>query len=174
MSDSLWPHELQHTRLPCLSLSLGVCPDYVHSVDDAIQPSHHLSLPSPATLSLSQHQGLFQWVSSLHQVAEVLVPKCWSFSISVSPSNEYPGLISFKIDWFDLLAVHGTLKSFLQHHSWICIVFDIWTVKWGQYSWTRVEKDIRGSLQDYKIVRPEDLDFIGDYMYSGFYSEWND
>ena len=160
---------LQDTRLPCLSLSLGVCSNSVHSVDDAIQPSHPLSLPSPPTLSLSQHQDLFQWFSSLHQVAKVLVPKCWSFSFGISPSNEYSGLISFRIDWFDLLAIHGTLKSLLQHHSWICIVFDIWKEKWGQYSWTGVE-----SIQDYKIVRPEDLDFIGDHMYSCFYSERND
>ena len=68
----------------------------VHLVGDAIQPSHSLSSPSP-TLNLSQHQSLFQWVSSLHQVAK-------GFSFSISPSNEYSGLISFKIDWFDLLA----------------------------------------------------------------------
>ena len=83
----------------------------VHQVNDAIQPSHPLLSPSP-TFNLSQDQGLFQWVSSSHQVA-----KYWSFSFSISPSNEHPGLISFRIDWLDLLAVQGTLKSFLQHHS---------------------------------------------------------
>ena len=83
---------------------------HVHWVSDAIQPSHPLSFPSPPTFNLSQHQGLFQWVSSSHQVAKVL-----EFHISLS--NEYSGLISFKIDWLDLLAVQGTLKSFLQHHS---------------------------------------------------------
>ena len=62
--------------------------------------------------SLSQHQGLFHRVSSLHQVTKV-----WSFNFSMSPSNEYSGLISFKIDWFDLLAVQRTLKSLLQHHN---------------------------------------------------------
>ena len=77
-----------------------------------IQPSHPLSSPSPPALNLSQHQGLFQWVSSLHQVA-----KYWSFSFSISPSNEHPGLTSIRMDWFDLLAVLGTLKSLLQHHS---------------------------------------------------------
>ena len=84
---------------------------HVHWVDDAIQPSHPLSSPSPPALNLSQHQGLFQWVISLHQVA-----KYWNFSF-ISPSNEHPGLISFRMDWLDLLAVQGTLKSFLQHHS---------------------------------------------------------
>ena len=62
--------------------------------------------PSPPAFSLSQHQGLFQWVSYSHQVAKVY----WNFSFSISPSNEYSGLISFRIDWFDLLAVQGTLN----------------------------------------------------------------
>ena len=74
---------------------------HVHGVSDAIQPSHPLSSPSPPALNLSQHQGLFKWVSSSHQVAKVL---------------EYPGLISFRMDWLDLLAVQGTLKSLLQCH----------------------------------------------------------
>ena len=75
-------------------------------------PSNHLVLspPSPPALNLSQHQGLFQLVGSSHQM-----PKYQSFNIS--PSNEYLGFISFRIDWFDLLAVQGTLKSLLQHHS---------------------------------------------------------
>ena len=75
------------------------------SSSDAIQPSYPLSSPSPA-FSLSQHQGLFQWVSSSHQVA-----KAWSFSFSIIPSKEIPGLISFRMDWLDLLAVQGTLES---------------------------------------------------------------
>ena len=83
---------------------------HVHWVSDAIQPSHPLSSPSPPAFNPSQHQGLFQWVSSLHELAKV-------FSFSISPSNEYSGLISFRIDWFDLLAVQGTLKSLLQYHS---------------------------------------------------------
>ena len=70
MSDSLQPHEPQHARLPCPSLSPRVCPTHVHWVGDAIQPSHPLSSPSPPALKLSQH--LFQWVSSSHQVAKVL------------------------------------------------------------------------------------------------------
>ena len=87
MSDSLQPQGLQHARLPCPSLLQEFAQTYVHWVDDAIQPSHPLSLPSPPALNLSQLQGLFQRVSSLHQVA-----KYWSFSIS--PFNEYSGWIS--------------------------------------------------------------------------------
>ena len=86
---------------------------HVHWVADAIQPSHSLWSPFPPTFNLSQHQGLFQWASSLHQVAK----KYWNFSLSISPSNEYSGLMSFRMDWLDLLAVQGTLKSHLQYHS---------------------------------------------------------
>ena len=85
---------------------------HAHWVGDAIQPSHPLSSPSPPTFNLSQYQGLFQWVSSSHQG-----PKYWSFSFSISPSNEYSGLISFRIHWLNLLAVQETRKSLLQHHS---------------------------------------------------------
>ena len=85
---------------------------YAHRVGDAIQPSDPLSFPSPPACNPSQHQDLFQWLNSSHEEAKV-----WSFSFSVSPSNEHPGLISFRMDWLDLLAVQGTLKSLLQHHS---------------------------------------------------------
>ena len=80
---------------------------HVHWVSDAIQSSHLLSPPSPA-FNRSQHQGLFQWVSSSHQVAKVFI---WRSSFGISPSNEYLGLISLRIDWFDLLAIQGTLKE---------------------------------------------------------------
>ena len=83
---------------------------HVHQVGDAILPSLLLSSPSSPALNLSQDQGLFQWVSSSHQV-----PKFWSFSFNISPFNEHPGLISFRMDWLDFLAVQGTLKSLLQH-----------------------------------------------------------
>ena len=82
---------------------------HVHQVGDATQPSRPLS-PSPPAFNLSQHQGLFQCVS-------IRWPKYWRFSFSISPSSEYSGLISFRIGWLDLLAVQGTLKSLLQHHS---------------------------------------------------------
>ena len=85
---------------------------HVHWVSDAIQSSYSLSSPSLPTFNLSQHQCLFQWVSCLHQVAKVL-----ELQLSISPSNEYSGLISFRTDWFDLLAAQGTLKNLLQHHS---------------------------------------------------------
>jgi len=85
---------------------------HVHWISDAIQPSHPLLSPSPPTFNLSQHQGFFQWVNSLHQMA-----KNWSFSFGISASKEYLGLISFRIDWYDVLEVQGTLKSLLQYHS---------------------------------------------------------
>ena len=83
----------------------------VHRIGDVIQPSHPLSSPSPA-FKLSQHR-----VFSNESVLHIRWPKYWSFSFSISPSNEHPGPISFRMDWLDLLAVQGTLKSLLQHHS---------------------------------------------------------
>ena len=110
MSDSLWPH-CSMPGFPVLHHLPELAQTHVHWVSDAIQPSHPTA-PSPPAFNLSQHQGLFQWVSSSHQVA-----KLWSFSFSISPSNEYSGLISLKFDWFDLLAVQGAHKSLAQHHS---------------------------------------------------------
>ena len=91
-----------------------------HRVSDAIQPSHPLSSPSPAP-NISQHQSLFQRVNSLHEVAKVL-----DFSFSIIPSKEIPGLISFRMDWLDLLAVQGTLKSLLQLHSSKASILQCW------------------------------------------------
>ena len=85
---------------------------HVHWVSDAIQPSHALSHPSPPAPNPSQYWSLFQWVNF-----RIREPKYWSFSFSISPSKEHPGLISFKMNWLDLLVVQGTLKSLLQHHS---------------------------------------------------------
>ena len=79
---------------------------------DAIQPSHPLSASYLPAFNLSQHQ-----VFSNESVLCIRWPKHWSFSFSISPSNEHPGLISFRMDWLDLLAVQGTLKSLLQHQS---------------------------------------------------------
>ena len=79
-------------------------------VGDVIKPSHPVSFPS--AFNLSQHQGLFKWVTSLHQVT-----KYWSFNFSISPSNEYSWLISFRMDWLDFFAVQTTLKSLLQNYS---------------------------------------------------------
>ena len=83
----------------------------VHWVGEAIQPSHLLSPPSPA-FNLAQHQGLFQWVNCF-----IRGPKYWSFSFSISPSKEYSGLISFKMDWFDLLQSKGFSRVFYSSHS---------------------------------------------------------
>ena len=109
MSDSLQPYGLEHSRLPCPSSSPRTCSNSCPLSDDAIQPSHPLSSPSPPAFYLSQHQGLFQWVGSSHQVTQF-------WSCSISPSDEYSGFIFFRIDWFDLLAVQGTLKSLLPCH----------------------------------------------------------
>ena len=112
MSNSLQPHGLQHTRLPCPSLSPRACSN---SCPLSLWCHPNISssvIPSPSALNLSQHQCLFQWVTLC-----LRWPKYWSFSFSISPSNDYSGLISFTIDWFDHLAVQGTLKSLLQHHN---------------------------------------------------------
>ena len=85
---------------------------HVYRVSDAIQPSPPLSSPSPPSPNPSQHQGL-----SYESTLCMRWPKYWSFSFNISPSNEHPGLISSRMDWLDLLAVQGTLKSLLQHHS---------------------------------------------------------
>ena len=95
-----------HHQLPELTHS------HVHWVGDAIQPSHPLSSPSPPAFNLSKHQGF-----SKESVLHIRWPEYWSFSFRISPSSEYSELISFRIDWLDLLAVQGTLKSLLQHHS---------------------------------------------------------
>ena len=118
VSNSLRTHGLQHARPPCPSPTPGVDSNSCHRGGDGIQPSHTLSPPYPPAFNLAQHQDLFKWVSSSHQVAKVF---SWvlmlSFSFNIKPSNKYPGLLSFRMDWLDLLAVQGTLKSLFQHHS---------------------------------------------------------
>ena len=112
MFDSLQPHEPQHARPPCLSISNSRSLLKLMSVESGM-PSNHLILCHPLLLlpSVFPSIRIFSNKSALH----IRWPKYWSFSIS--PSNEGSGLISFRIDWFDLLAVQGTLKSLLQHHS---------------------------------------------------------
>ena len=85
---------------------------HVHWVGDVIQSSHPLSSPAPPAFNLSQHQ-----VFSNESALCIKWPKYWSFSFSIIPSNEHSGLISFRMDWLDLLAVQGTLKSLLHHYS---------------------------------------------------------
>ena len=104
--DGITPAFPVHHQLPELPQT------HVHWVGDAIQPSHPLSSPSPPTFSLSQHQ-----VFSNESALCIRWQKYWSFSFNISPSNEYSELISFRMDRMDLLAVQGTLKSLLQHHS---------------------------------------------------------
>ena len=116
-----------HHQLPELAQT------HVDQVSDAIQPSHPLSSPSPSTFNLYQHQGLFQWLSSLHQVANY-----WSSSFRISPSNVYSRLISFRIDWFDLLAVRGLSRivsnTTIQKHQFFSAQLSLWSYK----SWSRV------------------------------------
>jgi len=85
---------------------------HVHGVSDATQPFHPLSTPSPPAPNPSQHQSY-----SNESTLRMRWPMYWSFSLSISPSKEHLGLVSFRMDWLDLLAVQGTLKSLLQHHS---------------------------------------------------------
>ena len=114
VSDSLWPHGLQHARLPCPSPTPGACSNsgplsrWCHpTISSSVVPfsSHLQSFPASGSFSMSQ------FFASGGQ------RKYWSYSFSISPSNEYSGLISFRMDWLDLLAVQGTVKNLLQHHS---------------------------------------------------------
>ena len=112
MSDSLWPHGLQHARppvhhqLPSLLKFTSI---------ELVMPSNHLILCQPLLLPTS----IFPSIRALSSESALCIrwPKYWSFSFSISPSNEYSGLISLRMDWSDLLAVPGTFKSLLQHHS---------------------------------------------------------
>ena len=114
------PGLLVHHQLPEFTQT------HVHQGHDAIQPSHPLSSPSPSAPNPSQHQSF-----SNESTLRMRWPKYWSFSFSISPSKEHPGLISFKMAWLDLLAVQGTLKNLLQHHSskasilWCSAVFTV-------------------------------------------------
>ena len=112
VSDTLWPHGLQHVRPLCPSPTPRVYSNSCPLSSDAIQPSHPLLSPSLPAFSLSQHQGLFKWVSPLYQVAKVL-----EFQFQQQSFQWIFRTISFRMDWFDLLAIQGSLKSLLQHHS---------------------------------------------------------
>ena len=108
VSDSLQPHESQHARPPCPSPTPGIHSNSVYPVGDAILCRPLFLLPSiPPSIRVYSNESTLRmrW------------PKYWSFSFSISPSNEHPGLISFRMDWLDLLEVQGTLNSLLQHHS---------------------------------------------------------
>ena len=113
MSDSLRPHESQHARPSCPSPTPGVHSELKST--ESVMPSSHLILCRPLLLlpPIPPSIRVFSNESTLH----MRWPKYWSFSLSISPSNEYPGLVSFRMDRLDLLAVQGTLKSLLRHHS---------------------------------------------------------
>ena len=111
VSDSLWPHGMQHARLPCPTLSPRIC-----SNSCPFSQSFHPTVSSCSTFTCPQYFPA--WVfffseSDLH----IRWPKYWSSRVSISPSSHQSGLISLRIDWFDLLAVQGTCKSLLQNHS---------------------------------------------------------
>ena len=111
-SDSLWPHGLQHTRPPCPSQPLE--PTQLMSIE-LVMPSNHLILCRPLLLPPSIFPSIR--VFSNESALCIRWPKYWNFNFSISPSKEYSRLMSFSMDWLDLLAVQGTLKSLLQHHS---------------------------------------------------------
>ena len=126
VSDSLQPHWLQHIRLPCLHHLLELPQIHVCWISDAIRPSRPLLSPSPPALNLSQ-----PWIFSIESTLLIKWPKYWSFSFSISPSNEYSGLISFRIDWFYLLAVQETLRVFsntiVQKHQFFGAQLSLWS-----------------------------------------------
>ena len=113
LCPTLQPHGLQHTRLPCPSLSPRICSRSCPSswwcyptISSSVMPFSSCPQSFPASGSFPNESALpIRW------------PEYWSFSFSISPSNDYWGLSSFRMDWFDFLAVQGTLKSLLQHHS---------------------------------------------------------
>ena len=120
-SNSLRPMGCSRSGFPVFHYLPEFAQTHVHRVGDAIQPPHPLLPPSPPAPSLSQHQGLFQWILCIRW------PKYWSFSFNICPSNEYSGLISLRIDWFDLFAVQRTRKSRFQLQArileWVAFPF---------------------------------------------------
>ena len=107
VSDSLRPHGLQHTRLPCPSPTPGIYPNFMSI--DSVMPSNHLFLCHPLLLPPPIFASMRVFANE--SVLRMRWPKYWSFSFSISPSSEYSGLVFFRMDWM------GTLKSLLQHHS---------------------------------------------------------
>ena len=114
VSNSRWSHRPQHTRLPCLPPTQTQSLLKLMSIE-SVMPSNRLILCRLLLLLPSIFPSIR--VISSESVLQIRQPKYWSFSFSISSSNEYSGLIFFRIDWFNLLAVQGTLKSLLQHHT---------------------------------------------------------
>ena len=113
VSDSLQPHGLQHARPTCPSPTPGV-----YSKSCSLSRWCHLTISS-SVVSFSSPPSIFSNIRVFSNESALLIrwPKYWSFSFNISPSNEHPGLISFRMDWLDLFVVQGTLKSLFQHHS---------------------------------------------------------
>ena len=120
VSDSLRPHELQHAKPPCSFITSSRSSPKPMSIK-LVMPSNHLILCHPLLLLPSIFPSIK--VFSKESALRIKWPKYWSFSFNISPSNEYSGLISFRMDWLDLFAVQGTFKSLLQHHSSKASVF---------------------------------------------------
>ena len=120
MSDFLQPHGLKHTRLLCFTISPSLLK--LMSIE-LVMPSNHLILCCPILLLLSIFPSI--WVFSSESAFHIRWIKYWSFSFSISPSNEYSRLISFRLDWFDLLAVQGTFKCLCQHYNSKASVFSL-------------------------------------------------
>ena len=145
VSDSLQPTDCSTPGFPVHHQLPELAQTHVHWVGDAIQPSQPLLSTSPPAFNLSQHQGLLQWVSSSHQVAKVL-----EFSFSISPSNEYSGLISFRMDWLDLLAIQGTLKSL----SRLSRVFSNTTVQKHQFFGAQLSLYFNSHIHTWLLEKP--------------------
>ena len=146
LSDSLWPHGLQHTRLLCLHLSPRVS-------SNSCPLNWWCSLITTSCCPLLLPPSIFPSIRVFSNESSLCNrwPKYWSFSFSISPSNEYWGLIFFRMDWFDLLAVHGTFKSLLQHHNSKKSIlqhstFFMWSTHWtltkenSHLRWTHEQK----------------------------------
>ena len=153
MSDSLQLHGLQQARLPCPSPTPRACPSqtHVHRVIDVIQSSH----PRHPLILLCSIVPRIRVFSS-ESVLRIRWPKYWSFSFSISPSNEYSGVISFRMDFFDLLAVQETLKSLLQHHSSKASIF--------QYSAFFIVQLSQAYMTTRKTIALTKWNFVGKVM----------
>ena len=164
---TLWPHGLEHTRLPCPSLSPGVCSD---SSIELVMLFNHLILCRPLLLlpSIFPSIRVFSNESGLH----IRWPKYWSFSCSISPSNEHSGFISFRSDWFDLLPVQRTLRSLLQHHSWQASLLWHFALYPGGNTWWLSQRPLWGDCASerkgsFRRCRVPGVDFNPLILYDG-------
>ena len=141
MSDSLWTHGLQYTRLPCPSPTPRVYSNWCPL--NSMMPPNHLILCRPLLLLLSIFPSI--GVFSNESALRIRWPKYWSFSFSISSSNEYSVLISFRMDWLDLLAVQGTLKRVFQKHQFFSAQLSLW-INSHIHTWMTTGKTIALTL----------------------------